>query len=145
MFFENLLIRKMARPSQPFDFGFSLNEEDPGFIHLDHSQGIEVDNHNPQEPGPIGGVEASCSASTTKKKRKTRLTDHVLSYFVKVQVPSPTGGIEEKAECKICKNLLSAKSANGTGHLKRHMDKCVPKTTNTVGVRGGLIQTHRFI
>ena len=62
----------MAGPSQPFDFGFSLNEEDSGFIHLDHSQGIEVDSHNPQEPKPIGGKELTCSVSTTKKKRKTR-------------------------------------------------------------------------
>ena len=74
----------MAGPSQPFDFGFSINEEDPEFIHLYHSHGIEVDSHNPQEPGPIGGVESACSASTTKKKRKTRLTSPVWSYFVKV-------------------------------------------------------------
>ena len=77
----------MAGPSQPFDFGFSLNEEDPGFIHLDHSQGIEVDSHNPQEPGPTGGVEPVCSAFTTKKKRKTRLTSPVWSYFVKSSGP----------------------------------------------------------
>ena len=112
----------MAGPSQPFNLDFSLNEEDPGFIHLDNSQGIEVDSNNPQEPGPTGGVEPACSASTTKKKRKTRLTSPVWSYFVKVQVPSPTGGIEEKAKFKICEDLLSAKSANGTAHLKRHID-----------------------
>ena len=69
------------------------------------------------------------------------MTSPVWSYFVKVQVPSPTGGIEENTECKSCKDLLSAKSANGTALFKRHMDKCVPKTTNTTGVRGGLIQT----
>ena len=80
----------MAGPSQPFNFGFSLNEEDPGFINLDHSQGIEVDSHNPQEPGPTGGVEPACSVSTTKKKSKTRLISPGWSYFVKVQVPSPT-------------------------------------------------------
>ena len=80
----------MAGPSQPFNFGFSLNEEDHGFIHLDHSQGIVIDSHNPQEPEPTGGVEPACSVSTTKKKRKTRLTSPVSSYFVKVQVPSPT-------------------------------------------------------
>ena len=58
----------MVGSSQPFDFGFSLNEEDPGFIHLDHSQGIEVDSHNPQEPEPTGGEKPTRSVSTTKKK-----------------------------------------------------------------------------
>ena len=112
-------------------------------IYLDQSQGIEVDSYNPQEPEPTGGEEPACSVSATKKKRKTRLTSPVWPYFVKVKVSNPIREIEENAQCKFCKDLLSAKSANGTGHLNRHRSKCMPKNTNTtdVGVRGEIIQT----
>ena len=47
-------------PSQPFNLDFSLNEEDHGFIHLDQSQGIEVDSHDSQELEPTGGEGPTC-------------------------------------------------------------------------------------
>ena len=71
----------MAGPSQPFNLDFSLNEEDPGFVHLDQSKGIEVDSHNPQEPEPTGGKEPACSVSTTKKKRKNKIDFSCLVLF----------------------------------------------------------------
>lgn len=122
----------MAGPSQPFNLDFSLNEEDPGFINLDQDQGTEVESNNPQDP------------TTQKKKRKTRLTSPVWAHFTKITVPCPKGGTEEKAQCKYCKDLLSAKSSNGTGHLRRHMDSHLEKQTasgNDGTGRGRMIQT----
>ena len=87
----------MAGPSQPFNLDFSLNEEDHGFIHLDQSQGIEVDSHDSQELEPTGGEGPTCWGSTTKNKRKTRSTSPVWEHFVKVKVPHPKGGTDEKA------------------------------------------------
>ena len=121
----------MAGPSQTFNFGFSLNEEDPGFINLNQEEGTEVQSSNPQ-------------IDTTKKKRKTRLTSLVWDHFTKVNVPCPRGGTEEKAQCNYCKDLLSSKSSNGTGHLTRHMKNHLAPKENEGSSRGrgrGMIQT----
>jgi hypothetical protein len=46
------------------------------------------------------------------------------------------GEVRVVAICKLCKSRLSGKSANGTGHLKRHMLSCKKKTE-----QANLVQT----
>ena len=48
-----------------------------------------------------------------------------MEHFDKISINNHDGTIIFKAKCKYCKRLLSAASAGGTRHLKRHFDKHV--------------------
>ncbi|KAK0592586.1 hypothetical protein LWI29_021736 [Acer saccharum] len=69
---------------------------------------------------------ASCSTGTgTPTSRPKRLTSDVWQCFQIVQMRLPDGSIGPRAKCKFCPKDYSS-SRNGTGHLRRHMLKCMP-------------------
>jgi len=73
---------------------------------------------------------ASLASSTTSKRRSP-----VWANFDEI-IETVDGEVRVVAICKLCKSRLSGKSANGTGHLKRHMLSCKKKTE-----QANLVQT----
>ncbi|KNA03227.1 hypothetical protein SOVF_211200, partial [Spinacia oleracea] len=53
--------------------------------------------------------------------------DRRSSVWLEMDKLESTDKSETKAKCKHCKQVYTAKSSNGTSHLRRHLDKCPAK------------------
>lgn len=69
---------------------------------------------------------ASGSVSTHTGSKRSR-TSGVWQSFDEIKETCPDGREVSKARCRICRQILSARSSGGTGHLKRHAESCAKK------------------
>ncbi|KAK2641931.1 hypothetical protein Ddye_023694 [Dipteronia dyeriana] len=63
--------------------------------------------------------------AVTPTSRPRKLTSDMWQCFNKVQMTLPNGKSGPRAKCKFCHKDY-ATSTRGTGHLRRHMYKCMP-------------------
>ena len=69
-------------------------------------------------------------SSTTPTSCPPKPKNHISKIwecFDKEEIPNPDGMITTKYRCKFCKLLYDAFPKSGTGHLKRHMAKCMAR------------------
>lgn len=105
----------MAEPSDYFDFG-----------HDDSTSNLGQDEvHSSHE-------YAATDPITSRKRSKT--SDVQTLCFDEVTTKVAAGNTAKR---RYCKELYSCKSTGGTGHIRRHMNTCVPKYVGTDSVGGG--------
>ncbi|KAM0038522.1 putative transcription factor/ chromatin remodeling BED-type(Zn) family [Helianthus debilis subsp. tardiflorus] len=93
-----------------------------------------MDNHD-KEPVIVDdddeyteSLDSGVASSKGGKKRK--LISKVWNYF---EMLDTKPGEELMCKCKKCGALYKGDSKNGTGNLKRHLEKCVKMTTKDIG------------
>ncbi|BAF17993.1 Os05g0521800 [Oryza sativa Japonica Group] len=74
--------------------------------------------------GFSGTASGSVSTHTGSKRSRTSV---VWQNFDEIKETCPDGREVSKARCRICRQILSARSSGGTGHLKRHAESCAKK------------------
>ena len=98
-----------------------------------HSQfldGLNMDNDyfDISGPGPTetaAGPSASDATPTSHTPKPKKHTSNVWQCFDVVQKTMPDGQLMDRAQCKFCEKHYVT-SRGGTGHLRRHMEKCMP-------------------
>ncbi|KAK3229183.1 hypothetical protein Dsin_001064 [Dipteronia sinensis] len=79
---------------------------------------LDFSRHTETQAEPSG-------SAVTPTSRPKRFTSNVCQCFGIVQMTLPDGTIGPRTKCKFCiKDYCS--SRQGTGHLRRHMEKCMP-------------------
>ena len=95
-------------------FGVDLGDGSDG---INGNQPIELDGEDDDDAGP-----ANTGGTSTTSGKKTSV---VWTYFHEVK--DATNKIRIAAICKHCRSKYTARSGNGTGHLRRHMKSCMKK------------------
>jgi hypothetical protein len=109
-----------SQPQSPMSLGSNVQSESRPV------SGSQPESSNNSEPIPIeidddiDGVDDEEGVVLAGSKRK--LTSAVWKEFTKVEV-----GGTIRAVCNYCSKKLSAKSKNGTNHLRVHLKSCVQK------------------
>jgi len=110
--------------------GIHHMEEDP--IEVDVGTGstdpATIASNDPPSVGVAAAPSLTPSSAGTGKRKSI-----VWDFFDEIVVDGVV-----KAKCRMCSGILSAVSANGTGHLKRHMDSCSAKTDQRARVQARL-------
>ncbi|PWA80375.1 zinc finger, BED-type [Artemisia annua] len=94
------------------------------------SECIEIDpkNNKSTQPDEVESVEKEVGA---KRKRKDRSI--VWNFFDKDEKGAVKGSNKVPCKCKKCNTHFLYDSIQGTGNLKRHMEKCIGKNYHDVG------------
>ena len=94
------------------------------------SECIEIDpqNNDSTQPDEVESVEREVGA---KRKRKERSI--VWNFFDKDEKGKVKGSNKVPCKCKKCNTIFMYDSIQGTGNLKRHMEKCFGKNYHDVG------------
>ena len=99
---------------------------------MDHNHPQFLDGLNMEDDyfdlsGPTetaAGPSASGATPTSRAPKPKKHTSNVWQCFDVVQKTMPDGQVMDRAQCKFCpKHYVTSR---GTGHLRRHMDKCMP-------------------
>ncbi|XP_066348537.1 uncharacterized protein [Miscanthus floridulus] len=110
-------------------FGIDLGDGSAAPIDVDADGGegaTATANSNGSAPSVAG------TGNTSKRKSP------VWADFEEIYEVINGSRICTKAVCKMCKSILSARSAAGTGHLKRHQKSCRIKTDQRARVQSRL-------
>ncbi|KAK3184854.1 hypothetical protein Dsin_032140 [Dipteronia sinensis] len=92
-------------------------------------------------PAETGAGPSGSSATPTSRTKSKRLTSDVWQCFDVVEMTLPDGTVGPRAKCKFCpKNYTTTKG--GTGHLRRHMQKCMPKHVQVPNTTQTQLQRH---
>ena len=84
-----------------------------------------MDHHHPQLPtGTVAGPSGS-GVTQTPRQPGIPSNSKIWQCFDKEEIPKPDGGVTTKYRCKFCKLLFASCITGGTGHLRRHMSKCM--------------------
>ena len=97
-------------------FGVDLGDGSDG---INGNQPIKLDGEDDDDAGPTNTGGTSTTSGSGKK------TSVVWTYFHEVK--DATNKIRIAAICKHCRSKYTARSGNGTGHLRRHMRSCMKK------------------
>ena len=88
-----------------------------------------MDHHHPQGPQlpteTVAGPSGSGVTQTPRQPGGIPSNSKIWQCFDKEEIPKPDGGVTTKYRCKFCKLLFASSDSGGTGHLRRHMSKCM--------------------
>ncbi|KAK3205449.1 hypothetical protein Dsin_019495 [Dipteronia sinensis] len=105
--------------------------------------GLNMLNDDFDLSGPaetVAGPSGSGATPTSRTKSK-RLTSDAWQCFDVVEMTLLDGTVGPRAKCKFCpKNYTTTKG--GTGHLRRHMLKCMPKHVHVPNTTQTQLQRH---
>ncbi|KAK3229347.1 hypothetical protein Dsin_001228 [Dipteronia sinensis] len=88
----------------------------------------------------VAGPSGSGATPTSRTKSK-RLTSDVCQCFAVVEMTLLECTVGPRAKCKFCpKNYTTSKG--GTGHSRRHMEKCMPKHVHVPTTTQTQLQRH---
>ena len=73
------------------------------------------------------GPSGSGTTPTSCPPKPKKYISEVWECFEKEEIPNPDGRVTTKYRCKFCKRSYDAYPKSGTGHLKRHMAKCMAR------------------
>ena len=114
-----------------------IGEDARGLFGIDLSDGTHQIDLDAGDDDGDGGVAASTDThgtSSTGGTGKGKLISPVWEDFTEIK----EGNIRVAAICKMCGKRYSARSAAGTGHLKRHQKSCKAKHDNDKRVQSRL-------
>ena len=102
---------------------------------IDHNHPQFLDGLNMEDDyfdlsGPTeSAVEPSGSGATptSRPPKPKKHTSKVWQPFDKEEIPNPDDRVTTKYHCKFCKLSYDAFPESRTGHLKRHMGKCMAR------------------
>ena len=84
-----------------------------------------MDHHHPQLPTETVAGPSGSGVTQTPRQPGIPSNSKIWQCFDKEEIPNPDGGVTTKYRCKFCKLLFASSDTGGTGHLRRHMSKCM--------------------
>ena len=84
-----------------------------------------MDHNHPQLPTETVAGPSGSGVTPTSRHPSHISNSKIWQCFDKEEIPNPDGGVTTKYRCKFCKLLFANCITAGTGHLRRHMSKCM--------------------
>ncbi|KAF5179800.1 hypothetical protein FRX31_030613, partial [Thalictrum thalictroides] len=100
-------------------------------IHLSENNPIDLDLDNDMEKGDNVEQQISTDKSGSFKKHSRTFLSKWWSYFTILPGVDENGRV--RATCKKCGHIVNAESNQGTGNIKKHVQKCHAVTYRDIG------------